>query len=135
MIIRHAAPSDREQIIRLARECDVDFPGMEKDDFLVAEQDGRVLGIVGLKRHPGCLELCALGVDSLNRRRGIGEKLVCELTAAVRGDIHLATVIPGYFERLGFERAAAIPPAMVKDPDWCAGCRRDLCTVMIRRQG
>jgi len=133
MFIREAAPPDYEQLVRLARECDVDYPGMEKDDFLVAEQDCRVLGIVGLKSHPGCLELCALGVDGANRKLGIGRKLVFELLAGVRDDIYLATVIPGYFERLGFERVAAIPPAMVKDPDWCAGCRRDLCTVMVRR--
>jgi amino-acid N-acetyltransferase len=135
MLIRKAARSDCEQIHRLARECDVDYPGMEKDDFLVAERDGRVLGIVGLKRHTGCLELCGLGVAAANRGLGIGGRLVFELLAGVREDVYLATVIPGYFERLGFERAAAIPPAMVKSQDWCAGCRRDLCAVMVRRAG
>ena len=132
MLIRKAAQSDWGQILRLARECDVHYPGMEKDEFWVADENGRVLGIVGLKRHPGCLELCALGVDAANPGRGIGGRLVFELLAGVREDVYLATVIPGYFERLGFERRAAFPPSMVKDPDWCAGCRRDLCTVMVR---
>jgi N-acetylglutamate synthase-like GNAT family acetyltransferase len=135
MLIRKAARPDREQVVRLAGECGLDYPGMETDDFWVAEQDGRVRGIVGLKRHAGCLELCALGVDPASRKLGIGRDLVFALLAGVREDVHLATVIPGYFERLGFERTAAFPPAMVKDPDWCAGCRRDLCTVMVRRRG
>ena len=118
---------------RLARECDVDYPGMDKDEFLVAERAGRVLGIVGLKRHPGCLELVALAVAAASRGTGIGGKLVFELLAGVREDVYLATVIPGYFDRLGFVRPAEVPRSMVKDPDWCAGCRRDLCTVMVRR--
>ena len=133
MLIRKAVRSDWEQILGLARECGLDYPGMERDEFQVAEQDGRVLGIVGLKRHTECVELCALGVDSVNRGRGIGGQLVFELLAAVREDVYLATIIPGYFERLGFKPSAAVPPSMVKDADWCAGCRRDLCTVMVRR--
>jgi N-acetylglutamate synthase-like GNAT family acetyltransferase len=133
MLIRKAAHPDWEQVVRLAGKCGLEYPGMETDDFWVAEQDGRVHGIVGLQRHAGCLELCALGVDPASRKRGVGRDLVFALLAGVREDVHLATVIPGYFERLGFERTAGFPPGMVKDPDWCAGCRRDLCTVMVRR--
>ena len=133
MLIRKAVSTEWEHVFRIARECDVDYPGMEKDEFLVAERDGLVLGIVGLKRHPGCLELVALGVAAASRGTGIGGKLVLELLSRVREDVYLATVIPGYFERLGFVRPAEAPRPMVKDADWCAGCRRDLCTVMVRR--
>ena len=133
MRILKAAQPDWEQIVRLARECDVHYPGMEKDDFWVALEGTRVVGIVGLKRHPGCLELCALGVDEASRGSGIGRRLVSGLLAGVSEDVFLATVIPGYFEGLGFERPSAVPPSMIKDADWCAGCNRDLCTVLVRR--
>lgn len=133
MFVRKAVPQDWDEIFRIARESGLDYPGMEADDFLVAERDGRVAGIVGLKRHPECLELCALGVDVTYRGSGIGRQLVAGLLAGVREDVYLATVIPGYFERLGFLRSAAVPPSMIKDPEWCAGCRRDLCTVMVWR--
>lgn len=133
MLIRKAAATDWDRLARLARDCEVDYPGMEADDFLAAEDGGRVVGMVGLKRHPGCLELVALGVDAERRGTGIGTQLVSELLAGVREDIYLATVIPGYFGRLGFERTDAVPAGMAKDPEWCAGCRRDLCAVMVRR--
>ncbi len=133
MLIRKAAPQDREEIVRIARECDVDYPGMEKDDFLVAVDEDRIMGIVGLKRHPDCLELCGLGVDGRNRGRGIGRRLVLKLLAGIRGEVYLGTIIPGFFEGLGFERVASPPRSMLKDPEWCAGCRPDLCTVMVRR--
>ncbi len=133
MLIRKAAPADWEHVIRIARECGVDYPGLEKDEFLVAERDGQAVGVVGLRRHPGCLELVALGVAAASRGAGIGGKLVSELLGGLREDVYLATVIPGYFERLGFVRPAEVPASMAKDPDWCAGCRRELCTVMVRR--
>ena len=135
MLIRKAISADWDRIYQLAEECGLDYPGMDKDDFLVAEDGGRLRGIVGLKRHPGGLELCSLGVEPGGRRRGVGGELVKALLAGLREDVYLATVIPGYFERLGFRRTAVFPDAMVKDPDWCAGCRRDLCTVMVRRPG
>jgi len=133
MFVRKAVPQDWDEIFRIARESGLDYPGMEKDDFRVAEENGRVVGIVGLKRHPECLELCALGVDVARQGQGTGRQLVFELLTGVGEDVYLATVIPGYFERLGFERSAVVPPSMVKNPEWCAGCRRELCTVMVRR--
>jgi hypothetical protein len=46
----------------------------------------------------------------------------------------LATVIPQFFARLGFERTAARPPSLVKTEEWCAGCTPELCTVMIKKK-
>jgi len=133
MFIRKAGPRDRGEIRRIARDCDVDYDDMERDDFLVADESGRLAGIVGLKRHPGGLELVALGVDPARRKSGVGGRLVAALLHGLRQDVYLATVIPDYFERLGFERVAGFPAGMAKDPDWCAGCPRELCTVMLRR--
>jgi N-acetylglutamate synthase-like GNAT family acetyltransferase len=105
---------------------------MESDRFWVAKEDGRVLGIVGLKRHPDCLELVGLGVDPGGRSRGLGRTLVEALLAAAGDDVFLATVIPEYFERCGFQRVAATPPGMAKDPSWCEGCQKERCTIMRR---
>jgi N-acetylglutamate synthase-like GNAT family acetyltransferase len=133
MVIRRALPQDWPQIVRVARDCGLDYAGMEADEFWVAEEAGRVLGIVALKTHLECWELCALGVDAAWRGRGIGARLVRHLLGGLHGDVHLATVIPAFFERLGFERSAEVPRSLVKDAAWCAGCRRELCVVMVRR--
>ena len=54
--------SARPQVRRLAESLGLDYPGMESDRFWLAEEDGRAQGIVGLMKHPDCLELVALGV-------------------------------------------------------------------------
>ncbi len=135
MLIRRAAGPDWERVVHLARECGLDYPGMENDTFWVAEESGRLAGIVGLIRHPDGLELCSLAVDPASRWRGIGRALAAALLDSVREDVHLATIIPEYFRQLGFERTAVVPAGMAKSPEWCEGCPRDRCTVMVRRSG
>jgi len=131
MKIRKARPKDRSRVAAFAGGHRMDYPGMEKDDFFVAERDGRLIGIVGLKRHPDCLELCSLAVDEAERGAGAGRLLVEEVLSRAGGPVHLATVIPAFFERCGFARTAAAPAGMKKDAAWCEGCDRSLCTIMI----
>ncbi len=99
----------------------------------MAEENGRVVGIVGLKEHFDSRELVSLGLDPNLRSRGWGRELVEALAADTRGDIYLATVIPGFFERCGFARVPEAPPGMKKEPAWCEGCPRERCTIMVRR--
>ena len=113
----------------------LDYPGMERDDFWVAEDRGRILGAVGLKRHPECRELCALGVDEARRGQGWGGKLVRAVLREAPGEIYLATIIPGFFARFGFKKADRVPLSMVKKAEWCVGCRPELCTVMVKKGG
>jgi N-acetylglutamate synthase-like GNAT family acetyltransferase len=133
MRVRKAKKADFPAIIRLANAYNLDYDGMEADRFHVAEEGGRILGICGLKRHPECLELCALGVDDNWRGRGLGGRLVRAVLREAPGELYLATVIPGFFARFGFEKAAAVPASMVKKGEWCAGCTPELCTVMVKR--
>ena len=133
MPIRKARREDLSRIRELATSLGLDSPNMENDAFWVAEENGRIGGICGLKRHPDCLELVALGVEESKRGRGIGGDLARALIREVRGDIYLATIIPGFFEQLGFSRTSAFPPSMIKSAEWCEGCDRALCTVMMRR--
>jgi N-acetylglutamate synthase-like GNAT family acetyltransferase len=133
MSVRKAQEEDLPDVVRLATKHGLDYGGMEADDFWVVEEAGRVVGICGLKRHPECLELCALGVEEAFRGRGWGEKLVWAVLGDAADTVYLATIIPGFFARLGFGKARSIPSSMVKKAEWCAGCRPELCTVMVRR--
>ncbi len=136
MRIRRAEPRDFDAIVDLARRLELDHAGMDEDLFWVAEESGEVVGIVALRKHPDCLELGSLGVDPALRERGVGRALVEALTAEAPGDVHLATVIPEYFEALGFVRAPAVPASFIekRKAPWCEGCRRDLCAVMVREK-
>jgi N-acetylglutamate synthase-like GNAT family acetyltransferase len=135
MRVRKALPEDIPQAISLARSLDLDYPGMEKDDLWVAEDERRIVGAVALKKQPDCLELCALGVDPVHRGRGVAKALVAASMAEAPGDVHLATVIPGFFETCGFEKAAVIPATFPEKrrTSWCEGCDTRLCTVLVRK--
>ncbi|HPW17544.1 MAG TPA: GNAT family N-acetyltransferase [Candidatus Aminicenantes bacterium] len=133
MRIRRAGQGEAGPAVELARKLGLDYPGMDADELWVAEEAGRVVGLVALKTHPDCRELCALGVDPAHRGKGAAKALVEALVAAAPGDVHLATVSPAFFESCGFEAVTGDVPATFpakRETDWCEGCRRELCTVM-----
>lgn len=132
MLIRNARSEDFPSVRRLAETLGLDYPGMEADRFWLAEEDGRVSGIVALLVHADCLELVSLGVAPETRSSGLGGRLIEALMDAAEGDVYLATVIPEYFERHGFILTLRVPPGMAKDPAWCEGCSKERCTVMLR---
>ena len=134
MNLRQALPEDIAPAVRLAAALGLDYPGMEADMLWVASEGGEVVGLVALRRHPDCLELCALGVEPSRRGRGIARALIEALMGEAPGPVHLATVIPGFFASRGFRPAAAVPatfPAR-RGTAWCDGCPTELCTVMVR---
>lgn len=136
MRIRKALPEDIPDAVALALRLGLDYPGMEADPLWVALDAGRTIGLVALKSHPDCVELCSLGVDPEHRGKGAAKALVEALMAEAQGPIHLATVIPGFFEACGFRVTQDVPatlPAKRKTP-WCDGCPQDLCTVMAREK-
>jgi N-acetylglutamate synthase-like GNAT family acetyltransferase len=135
MGVRKAREADLPQVLELAKSLGLDYPGMERDRFWMAEDKGRMVGLVALKKHADCLELCALGVDRAYRGKGTAKALVEALLAQARGDVHLATVIPVFFEAFGFHIAKDVPATFTdrRKTDWCEGCDTRLCTVMVRK--
>jgi len=136
MQIRKALPEDIPDAVALAVRLGLDYPGMEADPLWVALDAGRKTGLVALKKHPDCLELCALGVEPDHRGQGVAQALVEALMAGAPGAVHLATIIPGFFEACGFRASQDVPatfPAKRKTA-WCDGCPQELCTVMAREK-
>ena len=138
MRVRKAGPSDLPSVVILAKSLDLDYPGLEGDALWAAEDDrGRIVGLVARKTHTDCLELCALGVNRECRGQGIAKELVQALLAETHGDVHLATVIPGFFEACGFHAIEEDIPAAFpakRLTAWCDGCPRERCTVMLRKR-
>ncbi len=106
---------------------------METDDFLVAGDGDKIVGICGLKKHMDCFELCSLGVDEAYRNKGLGNRLVHAVLKKAGREVYLTTTIPGFFEKSGFEKTGHFPESMIKKRDWCLGCNKELCTVMVRK--
>jgi len=137
MQVRKVRPGEAAPAVELARRLGLDYPGMEADPLWIAEDEGETIGLVALKTHPDCLELCALGVDPRFRGAGVGQALIEALMAGAPGDVHLATIIPGFFEGRGFHMIQeAIPAAFPakRTTAWCEGCPRERCTVMLRKK-
>jgi N-acetylglutamate synthase-like GNAT family acetyltransferase len=137
MRVRKALPQDIPLAVDLARGLDLAYDGMEADELWVAGRSGQVVGVVALKTHPDCLELCALGVDPGCRGQGLARELVEALLAEAPADVHLATIIPGFFEGCGFRVVKDDIPATFpakRLTAWCDGCPRERCTVMIRKR-
>jgi N-acetylglutamate synthase-like GNAT family acetyltransferase len=136
MSIRNARQKDVPLAVGLARRLELDYPGIKADRLWVSGEAGQIVGLVALKKHADCLELCALGVDPGSRGKGIAKALVEALMAEAPGDVHLATTIPEFFESCGFHIIKDVPatfPAKRKT-SWCEGCRQDLCSVMLRKK-
>ena len=85
MLVREAIPEDIPAAVALARRLELDSPGLEADRLWVAVESGGVIGLVALKSHPDCLELCALGVDPDHRGKGTAKALVEALMAEAPG--------------------------------------------------
>lgn len=134
MLIRSVRPQDFLTIRDLAERLNLAYEDMERDLFWVAEDQARIIGHVGLKRHSDSDELVGLGVSPDCRSTGLGGRLIEALWAETPGDVYLATIIPGFFERYGFRPTVAVPAGMAKNPDWCEGCPQERCTIMIRER-
>lgn len=121
-------------VARIAWRLALDYPGMEKDTFFVAEERGKIVGILGLKEHGEFLELVAVGVLEEYRSLGVGKKLVEEALKNVAGrKVYLLTTVPGFYEKLGFESVEDKPEKLQKEPAWCSGCDRTKCVVMVKK--
>jgi len=109
---------------------------MEADRLWVAEESAEIVGLVALRENPDCLELCGLGVEPRFRGKNVGTDLVEAVMAAASGRVHLATIIPEFFEACGFEKSADVPATFPekRKTAWCDGCPQERCTVMVRKK-
>ncbi len=120
-------------MVRIAWRLALDYPGLENDTFFVAEERGKIIGILGLKDFGDFLELVAVGVLEEYREMGIGKKLVEEALAVFPGKkVYLLTTVPAFYGKLGFEKVEELPEELKKDPAWCAGCDKNKCVAMLR---
>jgi len=107
MFIRPATEADRPAILGLMRPGDFNRVNLRPACFLVAEDEGRVIGIGQIKHHrDGTPELASLVVAADRRGEGIGQALVRALVASHQGALYLfcLATLEGYYRQLGFQR-------------------------------
>jgi len=142
--IRKARQTDMAKINSIALKYDLDSNDMEFQQFIVAEEAGKIVGFGRLLPHEGCIELGTIGVVEEYRGKGIAKKIIERLLDLVRAaclparqglkpapSVYLTTLIPSFFEQFGFKRLDEAPPdCMIRKKEWCEGCTKVGCTVM-----
>lgn len=110
--IRTARADDAAQVIELERAAHVEIAS-DPAEFIVAEQDGRVIACARLRPYPdGTFEIASVAVDPALRGNGIGAKLVKAVLANAEGPVHALAVAPRFFLQLGFRPVADAPAAL-----------------------
>lgn len=107
--IGEAGINEADALAALLRSVDLPAPGPEDApvSMLVARDAGRILGCVGVERHPPFALLRSLAVPPEARGRGVGGDLVRELLLRLRAEatpaVYLLTFdAQPFFARFGF---------------------------------
>lgn len=115
----NASVSDFELIKGFIKQFELDNRELKNDEFLVAKQNNELLGFGRVRQHNNCSELCSLGVIETERLKGIGKRLVKELTNKSPNNLYLVCIIPDFFKPLGFTVVNQYPQAMQQKLDYC----------------
>jgi amino-acid N-acetyltransferase len=142
--VRPARASDRDAIERLLRDASLPLDGLDdawRSVFMVAEQNGHVVGGIGLERHDDAALLRSAIVAADVRGQRVGEQLV---RALLDGADHagltevwlLTTTAEAWFPRFGFARAprSAMPEALGASAELRGACP-DSAVPMVRVHG
>ncbi|MFC1496152.1 GNAT family N-acetyltransferase [Candidatus Margulisiibacteriota bacterium] len=134
MIIRQAKETDMHIIQKLAQNAKLDTDVMPSDEYLAAVENDQIIGFGRTINHPDCTEFSSLFVIKQKRNFGIGTLITKEqlkLSQKQGKAIYLATIIPVFFENIGFKKTTNYPQSMIKDSSWCEGCASpEKCTMM-----
>ena len=113
--IRRAVEADQASITSIVRAAGINPLDLRWLRFLVADDRGRIIGVVQVKSHgDGSRELASLAVVPEYRGQGVGSALVRELLATEGESVYLtcADRLEGYYVRFGFRRleSTEMPP-------------------------
>jgi len=123
LTIRQATEQDQRTIRRIVREAKINPSNLNWPNFMVAEQDGELVGTSQVKPHwDGSRELASIAVLPPLQGMGIGTKLIRAQLVRERGVLHLTCRkhMQGYYERFGFSLVSRVeyPPYFARMVPW-----------------
>ena len=138
IIIRKAENDDTEPVQTLLSTYFLDMDGVEIEDFIIAELDGRILGCAAVidQKHP---ELHSIAVHPNHRSRGIGSLLVEHIVANAPDGwecLYVRTTAPRFFENVGFMKLQDSEKTKLWDDcaecDKFEGCRQTAMRLCLK---
>jgi amino-acid N-acetyltransferase len=139
--VRPAAGGDRPAVIALLEAASLPTAGVPPtlERFLVAEEHGRVVGVVGLELYEDGALLRSAAVRADGRGAGIGAALVRGVLDAAREsgvtDVYLlTTTAERWFPRFGFERIARadVPAGVGSSVELREACPASAAAMRLR---
>jgi N-acetylglutamate synthase-like GNAT family acetyltransferase len=116
LVIREASEADHGTIRRLIKEANLNRMSLNWPNFVLAEEDGAIVGVGQVKTHrDGSRELASIAVVPARQGQGIGSVLIKTLLARESGVVLYLTCrreLEAYYERFGFRTlvASEYPP-------------------------
>jgi len=107
--IRPARPEDQETIVNYVRQAKINPRNLHWENFLVAEENGKLVGIRQVKIHKqGTREVGSGFVLPEYRRQGISARLMHEILSREQGALYLMCrdMRAPYYEQFGFRQVA-----------------------------
>ena len=114
--IRSATEADQATIRRLVREANINPMSLDWPNFVVADDDGGIVGVGQVKAHgDGSRELASIAVVPARQGQGIARALIETLLAREPGVVLYLTCrreLEGLYQRFGFRslERADYPP-------------------------
>ncbi|MDI9394872.1 MAG: GNAT family N-acetyltransferase [Euryarchaeota archaeon] len=115
ILIRKAEKKDLLSIQRLLSTYFLDMEGLEPEDFVLAEREGKAIAcaapVRGRSGEKNFLEIHSIAVHPNFRGKGIGTRLMHYLINNLEGQdtpdnpvckLYVRTTAPGFFKKLGF---------------------------------
>lgn len=104
--IRPARADEQAHLRSLIRAEWLDPLNVHWENFLVAEEDRRIIGIGQVKPYPGARELGSLVVVNRKREQGVGAAIINALIARESGPLFLFCLQfrEPYYAKFGFRR-------------------------------
>ena len=105
--IRRARQEDQEKIVSFIRQARLNPRNLHWENFLVAEENDKVIGLRQIKTHSrGTREVASGFVLPEYRRQGISAQIMKKLLTGETGPLYTMVneMRAGYYEQFGFRR-------------------------------
>jgi len=107
LFLRPATQADQKTIEQIIHAANINPMSLDWHRFIVAEDDGRIVGIGQIKPHgDSSRELASIAVIPERQGQGIGGEITRTLVASANGPLYLTCRQPleTYYTRFGFRR-------------------------------
>jgi len=138
--IRPAAAAEQAIIKQIVRDARINPMQLDWHRFLVAEDNGQIVGIGQAKPHrDGSRELASIAVVPSHQRRGVAAQIIQALIARENGDLYLVcrTPLEMFYTRFGFRRVGRdeMTPAFRRWYRFVEFFRQTHSVIVMRRLG